>query len=225
MAEKLVSAIPFNTLPDSPKVLEIGCGTGFVTELLAQKTSPAKYIAVDIIPEAETTVQRIFNNKSTAQFIQADASKLEEFPMHPDLFVSGATIQWIENLPVFFQKVAHCLSEDGIVAFSTFGPDNFKEIAAVEGVTLKYYTLADIEAMLHPHFHIVSSAEEEHTQYFPTAIEVLKHIKQSGVNSVSSQPWTRNKLANFERSYTDNFTTPQGVSLTYNPQYIIAKKR
>jgi len=225
MAEKLVGQIPVDGVPCNASVLEVGCGTGFVTQRLAKRIQIGSYVGIDIIAEAEQTVLRVFEDMCNARFFQIDAADIGTLSVTPDLFVSGATIQWIADLHSFFQQLSEMMPAGGIVAFSTFGADNFREIRAVEGIALQYLGLDRTASLLSANFDVLHAEETTEVLYFPSGYAVLKHIQQSGVNSVVAKRWTRKNLSEFEHAYAQQFACPQGLSLTYNPQYFIAKKR
>lgn len=67
--------------------------------------------------------------------------------------------------------------------------------------------------------------EEEVTLWFPSPIEVLRHLKETGVTGTEKQMWSRQRLARFTDSYQRQFGTATGqVPLTYHPIYLILKK-
>ena len=53
---------------------------------------------------------------------------------------------------------------------------------------------------------------------FETPKDVLKHIKNTGVNALSDTRWTKSDLINFEEKYPINANGK--YSLTYQPIYI-----
>ncbi len=59
--------------------------------------------------------------------------------------------------------------------------------------------------------------------YFDTPLDVLKHIKYSGTNSIKTLNWTVSKLKTFEEYYRQNFSSGMKVTLTYNPIYVVLK--
>ena len=124
MAETLTNMI--DILPVS--VLELGCGCGILTEKLLSKFNIKTYTAVDIVEECETYIKEISQN---IKFIPADIEKYN-FEEKYDLIISNATFQWIENLPVFIERLKPHLTPAGKIIFSTFGKDNLKEIPALQ---------------------------------------------------------------------------------------------
>lgn len=65
-----------------------------------------------------------------------------------NLIISNAMFQWFDNLEKSIDKIKFSLDKNGILAFSTFGLDNYKEITSLTGLTLKYKTKEEIEAIL-----------------------------------------------------------------------------
>ena len=53
------------------------------------------------------------------------------------------------------------------------------------------------------------------------AIEILKHLKLTGVNAVKEMKLTKSKIESFEENYRKLHTKKDKVILTYNPVYII----
>ena len=58
-----------------------------------------------------------------------------------------------------------------------------------------------------------------------TVKEALEHIKKTGVNSIKRKIFTRTELKQLYTNYQENFKLKKGVSLTYNPIFIIAIKK
>jgi len=74
-------------------------------------------------------------------------------------------------------------------------------------------------------YQIVYSREEKLKLSFASPLEVLKHLKETGVTGIRRQSWTRGELDDFCRRYREQYTAPDGtVPLTYHPIYMICKK-
>ena len=127
MAESLInSLISHYSKQKYDNVLEIGCGTGLLTELAIKNLVFDNYTAVDIVPDCENYVKKIssdidFFSNDVENFINTTQNKY-------DLILSNASFQWIENLPDFIHKLVKKLNENGILLFSSFGKENFREI-------------------------------------------------------------------------------------------------
>lgn len=211
-------------LPARPRhVLEIGSGTGFLTRPLLHTFHPEKMILNDICCEMSTCFTDILSGKQVT-FIPGDAEQLA-FPSGQDLIVSCSAIQWFASPERFFARCNALLASRGYFAFSTFGKENLKEIAAVSGSGLHYYSLEELKKSLSVHYDIVSVGEERISLTFDTPLDVLYHLKHTGVTGVRQQAWTKGDLQEFCDNYTRLFSCGNAVTLTYHPIYIIVQKK
>lgn len=218
MAEKLISMLS-QTQKESPSdILEIGCGTGLLTEYSVNNLSYKTYTAIDIVPECEEYIKSINNE---IDFVSGD---IEEYIVSDnkkyDLIISNAALQWIDNLTGFVDKLTDKLKDGGILLFSSFGTENFREIFFVTGKTLSYFSKKEYEEKLEKYKPLIE--EEAWVMAFKTPQEVLKHIQSTGVNALSSEAWTKRDLMNFEKEY--NGFCANRPTLTYNPLYIKIQK-
>ena len=211
MAESLLS---FLDRKDFNDILEIGCGTGFLTQLVNEKFSFKTYTANDIVESCEKYVKEI-NPK--INFIPADIEKaVENSDKKYDLIISNAVFQWVENLESFIKLLISKLNDDGVLLFSTFGPENFREVNFVLGKTLPYYSANELQEIIKGYKSVVE--QEMHVMAFKTPKDILKHIKSTGVNALEMVSWTKTDMQKFENGY-NNFCS--GIpTLTYHPIYV-----
>ncbi len=206
-------------------VLEIGCGTGFLTENFLQKFTVESYTANDIVVGMEAEIANVAKKtRQNIQFISGDAESLHISEMF-DCVLSTSTVQWLHNLPQFFKNIVHNVNSSGIFAFTTFGMLNFREISACSGQSLNYYSVEELRDFLAENFDILHCESYCETLFFETPVAVLRHIKQTGVNNLASGRWTKARLQSFSEKYCAQFSSQNNVSLTYNPIIIIARKK
>ena len=211
MSEKLVKFLEKNAF-DS--VLELGCGTGFLTEQISKKIQYNAYTAIDIVPECKSYINKI---DSKIQFLAEDIETfVKNNPKTYDLIVSNASLQWVENLKEFIKILLERLNKNGILLFSTFGKRNFQEIYKISGKTLSYINTCDLENEFKD-FSIITD-EEIHILNFNSPKEILRHMQLTGVNAIENITWTKGDMFKFERDYLDNCNG--APTLTYNPIYI-----
>ena len=218
MAEKLINmANPIPAKQVIEDILEIGCGTGLLTEFAHKKLDYKNYIALDIVPECKKHIEKIDSN---IEFITSDIETYIENSKTFDLIISNASLQWVENLPEFINKLVNKLKPNGKLLFSTFGKENFREIYFVLGKTLTYFSKSELQNELK--IYSPQIEEEVRVMAFKTPKDVLKHIQNTGVNALSQETWTKKDLVNFEKEYNSFcFNRP---TLTYNPIYILIQK-
>ncbi len=207
------------------KAVEIGCGTGFYSRLIANTFQPEIFILNDICHTMETMCNDIFSRENYT-FIEGDA-EVWDLPPNIDLLTSCSTFQWFQHPARFFQKAYEKMNQNGIFAFSTYGNKNLDEVATLTGNALPYNTLDELSEMLHnADFSIILAKEEIRTLVFKTPLDVLYHMKRTGINGVSSVAWTKETVRRFSEEYMDQFSNKNNeVILTYHPIYFIAKKQ
>lgn len=206
MAEKLVTLL---NKTHYKKILEIGCGTGFLTELLNNSIEFEQYTAIDIVPDCRNYINAI---NPAINFIQAD---IENFSLEKyDLIVANASLQWVNDFKSMIKTLANSLTDCGELIFSTFGKENFKEISLITGTTLNYYSTEELVKNF-PNSKIFS---EIYTLDFENSKAVLKHLQLTGVNAIKNTIWTKKDLIQFENKYR-NICSNQ-LTLTYNPVYV-----
>lgn len=209
MAERLLTFVR-NRSPK--KILEIGCGTGFLTKLISENIEFEKFITIDIVEECETYIKSIdarviFTPADIEEFIKNNTEKF-------DLIISNASLQWVNDFEVVVNTLKNLLNTNGELVFSTFGNENFREIYHIVGAKLNYYSLNEFSkmfpnALIEPEIHIMA---------FDSPKDVLKHLQLTGVNGIESQSWTKKDLIKFENGYKN--ICSHRPTLTYNPIYV-----
>ncbi len=218
IAKKLYKSLSAYIKRPVSSILEIGCGTGFLTRFLCTHFYPEIITANDLCPEV------ISHIPDGIKFIPGDMESIV-FPEKYDLITGSSSIQWLTDLPLFLKKIDQNLAEKGLLAISTFGEKNFMEIREITGTGLSYYKKSDLEQIFSSTFHIIEIKEDIKTLYFSSPKDILLHMKQSGINGIVANRWTKADLMNFTNQYSKLFNSNNGLSLTYHPIYIIAQKR
>ncbi len=125
------------------RILDVGSGTGWGTRQLGSRYKEADVIALDIalgmLEAARGTSswwQKIFSG-SRQRFVCADVEALPLRAQSVDMVWSNLALQWCNDLPATFVELHRVLNTDGLLMFSTFGPDTLKELriafAGVDG--------------------------------------------------------------------------------------------
>ena len=204
------------------KILEIGCGTGVLTKKIVKYFDFEKLLLNDIVDES---LSQMFNASEKIEKIYGDCENIS-FPANLDLIISNTTFQWIEDLELLIKKLYSNLNPNGILAFTTFGEQNFYQIKKITGHSLIYYKQLEIEKILAKNFKIIYANAEIKNLEFDTAFEILKHLKLSGVNSLISKFWTKKDLTDFSEKYEKLFKTSNSkLVLTYQPLFFIVEKK
>ncbi|MCD4812075.1 malonyl-ACP O-methyltransferase BioC [bacterium] len=204
-------------------ILEIGCGTGLLTKRLAAQFRSRRYFANDLIAGSLNPGTRF--NATRQHFLAGDIETMPALPDNLDLVVSNAAFQWLKNIQALLEKLALLIRPGGWLAFSTFGPENLKELAALTRLSLDYPALKEIKKMTAPWFNALAVSEEHHSLHFPDALSMLRHLRATGVNSLSKQIWSKSQLNKLLSQYALRFGSEKGVCLTYHPMYFILQRK
>ncbi len=209
------------------RVLEVGSGTGTLMAELLGCCSVKSYYANDLVEETLFSLRKLLLRFPVAEFhfIGGDIESCDSLPANLDLVLSGATLQWLDDLEGFFRKMADQLQPGGVLAFSTFSTSNMREISTIENVGLNYHTLGELELLAGRYFDLTSSWQEEKRVEFSSPEAVLHHIRQTGTNGLLRRSWSKSRYQHFVERYRELFSCEKGVYLTYHPVYCCLKKR
>ncbi len=219
IAVELVSELS-QIIPRLSAMFEFGCGTGILTSKLLQAFNPE----IVYLNDLTDTSKLIAGLPESFTFIAGDAETID-YPRNLDLVASNAVIQWFQDLPGHFSRVHNALNEGGFLAFTTFGPDNMREIRELTGSGLNYHTAEDLFEMLDGEFEVVSCQEFSRILYFDSAKEVLMHLKKTGVNAIGKRSWSKSQYKEFCSCYETRFALDHKFPVTYHPIIIIARKK
>jgi len=226
LAEILIAELCAFTSKPLSHIFEVGCGTGFITQQILKHLAFENLTVNDIAPKSEEKIKTLETTfDKHLKFIEGDVETIE-LPIELDAVISGATFQWLNNLPAFMDTIHKSLNPNGLLAFSTFGNENYKEIKTLTNVGLRYMSLDEITGLLSEKFNILYSDSWNEIKTFNTPIEVLKHMKKTGVNGIRKSQFNKSQIDKFTLDYKRCFSNKdQTVSLTYNPILIIAQKK
>ena len=115
------------------RLLDAGCGTGWGGRPLAEKYPDAQLISLDIAIGMLQTAQsrsswwqKLFGGRQMA--VCADVEALPLPPASLEMVWSNLAVQWCNDLPAIFVELHRVLKTEGLLMFSTFGPDTLKEL-------------------------------------------------------------------------------------------------
>ncbi|RFD20557.1 dethiobiotin synthase [Komagataeibacter melaceti] len=126
-ASELARRIAACHAPDAPlRILETGCGTGFLTRELRRLFPNAHITATDIAPRMlERLAHRMpDDSRLTLHHMDAEAPNLTG-PF--DLICSSLAMQWFGQRAHTLHLLASLLAPGGQMAFATLGADSFRQ--------------------------------------------------------------------------------------------------
>lgn len=109
-------------------VVDLGCATGYLGKQLAQRYRNAKILGVDIAINMVKQAKRQTRWLSRERFICADANYLPLADQSVDLVFSNLMFAWCRNINTLFNELRRILKPDGLLLFTTLGPDTLLEL-------------------------------------------------------------------------------------------------
>jgi malonyl-CoA O-methyltransferase len=116
------------------RILDAGSGTGWGTRQLAEKYPAAQIASLDIaigmLQAARSRSgwwRKLFSGAQQMQ-VCGDIEALPLAANSVEMVWSNLALQWCNDLPATFVELHRVLKADGLLMFSTFGPDTLKEL-------------------------------------------------------------------------------------------------
>lgn len=96
-------------------VLDLGCGTGYLASVLAERVGPeGKVVGVDPDIERVLYAHKKYGNVIHLQFLKGDC---ESFPAGPyDIVFCNHVMHWVEHMEIAFENVYRSLKRGGVFA-------------------------------------------------------------------------------------------------------------
>ena len=219
VAERIDERLELTTI--EPKtILDLGAGTGLLTEKVIRRYPNAQLFAVDLSPSMlniatprftaprwpalNTKVNQFLQNckltkalatRTGAIAINADVYQLPFADNSVDLIVSNLMLQWCDDLDSVFAEFRRVLRSEGLLMFTTFGPDTLKELRyAWQKVDANYehvnnfIDMHDIgDALIRNGFGQPVMDMEIFTLTYDKPIGVLKDLKAIGATNANKQ--------------------------------------
>ena len=153
LAAALVADLARRQRPDGvARILEVGCGTGFLTRDIQARWPGAELVATDISPAM--LAQAASNGRVAGTFLAMDGEAPSFEGAWFDLILSSLTFQWFDDLDAAIARLVALLRPGGSLIFSTMGQGSFARWRAaheacglVAGVP-DYPTIDALRAML-----------------------------------------------------------------------------
>lgn len=113
---------------DPRMVLDLGCGTGHASRVLARMYRRATVCGIDFAPAMLHEFRRGWWPRGRPLPVCTDLTRLPFADASVDLLFSSLAFQWIDDLPSLFTELRRVLRPEGVLMFSSFGPDTLMEL-------------------------------------------------------------------------------------------------
>ncbi|MDZ7828467.1 MAG: malonyl-ACP O-methyltransferase BioC [Halofilum sp. (in: g-proteobacteria)] len=113
---------------DPAVVADLGCGTGHASRALVRMYPGARVYGVDFAPAMLRAFDRGWWPRRRPVPLCADLVRLPFADASVDVLFSSLAFQWIDDLPTLFAELRRVLRPEGVLMFSSFGPDTLMEL-------------------------------------------------------------------------------------------------
>ena len=214
-AIRLSEQIP--EIPEGP-ILEIGCGTGFLSQALIQKFPNRKIELTDLSAKmcgmTKLALEQAGLNLEHVTIRTMDGEALTTDKKYA-LIVSNMTFQWFTDIPTAIKKLKRLLLPGGKLVFSSLDESSFPEWKQEclrhdiphTGNPLPQKSMLETTCSLKCHI-------EEIEEFYDKPIDFFRHLKRIGAaTTVNKAPGSLQKLV-------EKWQTP--TTITYRVLYAIS---
>ncbi len=210
-------------------VVDLGCGTGFVTRGLREKADSATVIALDL---AGGMIAHTRDHLDRVLCLQADMQQLPLADCGADTLLSSLALQWVEDVAACFCEWRRVLKPGGRLFFATFMPGTLRELeqcwrAVDDDVHVnRFVSQQHLEQALHETgFSHVECVTATHTLYYPQLRDLAVELKAIGAHNMNAgkpagltgkQRWQQ-----LQSAY-ESLRTPRGLPASYEVLYVSA---
>jgi malonyl-CoA O-methyltransferase len=127
VAGRLADRIAALPLPPRPRILEIGCGTGLLTQALRARIGEADWLVTDLSPRMlDACRARLAAGEVEFRVMDGERPALEAGRRF-ELICSSLAVQWFEALGPALARLADLLAPGGWLAFSTLAAGTLED--------------------------------------------------------------------------------------------------
>lgn len=187
--------------------LEIGCGTGLLTDHLLTRYSATNWLITDLSPQMVSHCRDQYAGRANFQVLDGESAALQS---QYDLIISNLAFQWFEDLPASIERLYQHLSPGGSLAFTTLGQSSFREWQqahtriGLQAGTPPYPTLESLAARL-PNDAIQHLDEKRITHTYLNGLDFLQRVRNIGAGTPSKthQPLSAGQFRRVLRTFDD----------------------
>ena len=110
------------------RILDLGSGPGRAAGAMKKRWPKAEVTAVDAALPMLREVPKHTRFWRPVRRVNADVSKLPFADQSTDLIFSSLCLQWLDDLPAVLSEFRRVLRPEGLLLFSTFGPETLSEL-------------------------------------------------------------------------------------------------
>ncbi|MFA7157695.1 MAG: methyltransferase domain-containing protein [Kiritimatiellia bacterium] len=218
------------------RILEIGCGTGVLTQMLAKAFPRAAVDAVDASAAMILKARKRLAVNRRIRWIAADARRLPAADKYP-LIASSCALHWIRPLAGIIKRLGAMLEPGGMLAMAVMTRGTFMELNASRRrvaplkksrvVLPAQYEIINAAARAGLRLRMAKNARMRET--FSSPEQLLKLLHDQGLTGGNApdrnHALTRSELLRLAEDYRRRYRAGRGIYATYRVFYGIAQKK
>jgi malonyl-CoA O-methyltransferase len=243
VVDRLMSLTQAHVSSPPADILDIGCGTGQLLSSLGRQYSGSRLYGLDLAYNMALCATERLGSRATV--VNGDAEQLPFKAGVFDLVVSTSTVQWIENIDLFFQQCHRVVRPNGLLCIAFFAGQTMRELqesyrkavgtqeSSSEGYLTRLHSFKEMsvvqDVLERSEFGSVLLTSEIEMDYYPDVPALLRSIKNIGAGSAAQEAragglgWRR-ILNETSRLYRECYGTNGMIPVTYEVFYIIAHR-
>lgn len=229
VGNQLLARLPSGLAPQ--RWLDMGCGTGYFSRVLAERFSDSQGIALDI---AEGMLNHARPMGGANHFVAGDAERLPLKAESVELLFSSLAVQWCANFEAVLSEAHRVLQPGGVLAFASLCVGTLRELReswrAADGLvhvnrfrTFEAYQQRCAASGL----RVVSLERRPHVLHYPGVRNLTHELKALGAHNLNpGRPGGltgRARIAALVQAY-EQFRQAQGLPATYQVVYAVLEK-
>ena len=184
-------------------ILDAGCGTGAASHALQRRFKSSQVVSLDFAhPMLQKTRKtgvwqrlKILCGGSKQSLVCADIESIPLKSSSVGLLWSNLAIQWCNDLDAAFQEFHRVLQPEGLLMFSTFGPDTLRELRIASSEATKtpitsvsrFIDMHDIgDALIRAGFNAPVLDVERFTLTYDDVQSVMRDLKSIGAHNATA---------------------------------------
>ncbi len=229
--ERLV-AMYARDIPHATHLLDAGCGTGYLAEILTKHKQPYDLWGCDLaFGMCQKTAEQRF-------YTQVANASLEHLPYADrvfDVVLSSLTLQWVNDPVEALHECFRVTKPDGELWLTTFGTHTLKEMKNVFSMldddphVSAFYTQAQMTDMLKlVGYQAIELQTQSYRHFAPSFLALARHLKAIGATNKrldrSKRLMSQTQLRKLDEFYHLFYRQPEGLPVTWEVHFLRARK-
>ena len=203
--------VALETGPDA-RILEIGCGTGFLAEAAGDRLASGDWLMTDIAPAMIERARAKFgaSPRYRYQVMDGERPQVARAALF-DLVCSNLTMQWFVQLEPSLERLFRLLRPGGHLIFTTLAEgtfDEWRDAHVACGVTPGTPAYPTVEALRAMRLDAADASVEleDFVEHFASASEFLRALRKigAGTPAASHRPLPAPAMRKVMRRFEEN---------------------